>query len=191
MSEHKQALTSTKSVENNSIGPKSRKRTYILAAVGTLLIGICAAGTYYLSSTKQAPKPAATPQLTPQEKTNYQALGQQIKGDSSAAQKTLDDAIANATSPADKASFYMQKANLACATNDYTNGLTFAKKAEELKSSTATASVLALCAEKQGDTKAAISYYKLQLQRIGKPTVRGDDDELRAKITKLEGALQQ
>jgi len=114
-----------------------------------------------------------------------------ISGDEAAAQATLDKEMTDSSSSMDKAKVYLQKTSIAMNSGDYKNAYIFAKKADELNPTKASAQMMAMAAVQDENISEAITDYKLALSRIAGTSGMDelDKQELKDKIKDLGGSL--
>jgi|GEM_PF-5853146 len=83
-------------------------------------------------------------------------------------QEQYDTELQGISDPGQQASIYDQKASSALDIKDYTNAMTYAKKAESLAPSSDTAYLVALVAQSSGDKATAKQYLQTAISRVDK-----------------------
>lgn len=143
---------------------KNKKVWLIFGAIVVLVVGGVVYNNYH-SGSNELIDPSDTTEgrtLTPYEEADRLAhVNSYEEG-----QKYLDDRLSESReNSAQQASIFRDKALLALNSQHLQDALMFAKNAEAFEHSRISAITVALTAEQAGDTKLALKYYKLVVER--------------------------
>ncbi|HUB94069.1 MAG TPA: hypothetical protein VMB52_06215 [Verrucomicrobiae bacterium] len=197
MSEHKRANVASTAGVGLSInsGSKSKLRIRVLSLMLVVLLVLFGAGWLtdkYIRRTSPTTKSSSkvtfnSALLGTNGGIHAQATGMATSGNTAGAQQLLSQALSQTTDKAQQAVLYEEKAGVAYNAGDYSQCLQYAQQAESLNPTANSANWIAQSAEALGNKQLALTYYRLELQRLKPPYGPGDQATLQAKIQELEG----
>jgi len=156
--------------------------SYVIAGV----IIVVAVGGYALIHHRNNPKNYITPSGLKETRNQFSTPQPQTAANVAENQKQYDAALEQVSDPAQQASIYDQKASDALDVNDYTNAMTYAKKAESLAPAPRTAYMIALVAQANGDKTTAKKYLQTAIDRVDK-----NDPASKFQIQSYQHLLQE